>query len=306
MENMMFKGIMPALITPFDENECIKKETVKELVDWQLSKGVQGFYICGTTGEGPVLQAKTRMEMAETVMEHTNKRGVVIDHISAPNMKDTIELTKHATKIGVDAIASLAPMYFFKYTEDEVETYYKTIADNTDLPVMVYATGMMSNINVGRLMEKLMKVPNIIGVKCTIRDYYQMRKIIEVNGGDINVINGPDETLLCGLLMGAQGGIGSTYNVMAEWYCQLYETFKNGKMEEARELQAHVNKVTGVLLKYGVNGVVKSVKETLELMGFDIGLAAPPAKALTAKEKTAMKKELEALGICFETRKCMR
>ncbi len=301
MSKVIFKGIMPALITPFNEDESIKRLTVHQLIDWHLSTGVQGFYICGSTGEGPALRTETRIEMAEIVVEHTRRRGVVIDHISAPNMKDALELTKHATKIGVDAIASLAPMYFFKYTEDEIEEYYKTIAGNTDLPVMVYATSLMNNIDVPRLMEKLMQVPNIIGVKCTIRDYYQMRKIKEVNAGDINLINGPDETLLCGLVMGADGGIGSTYNLMPSWFSKLYEAFERGDLLNAQEYQYRINRVIGVLLKYGVNGVVKSTKAALELMGYDVGLAVPPALALTAYQKQDMKKELKNLGIHFET-----
>ena len=299
MNNIMFKGIMPALITPFNENGSVKQKTVQQLTDWHLSAGVQGFYICGTTGEGPVLKAGTRMEMAETMVDHVKDRGVIIDHIGAPNMEEAIELTKHATKIGVDAVASLAPTYFFKYTEDELEHYYKEIAANTDLPVMVYATALMSNINIVSLMEKLMQVPNIIGVKCTIRDYYQMRRIIEVNNGDMNLINGPDETLICGLVMGAHGGIGSTYNLMPEWFSNLYGAYINGDLKTAQECQYKINKVIGVLIKYGVNGVVKSTKAALELKGYDIGNAAAPAISMPEKQKQDMKQELTALGIIF-------
>lgn len=298
MNNIIFKGIMPALITPF-ENGKIKEDSVKKLMDWQLSEGVQGFYICGTTGEGPVLRADLRKKMAEIVVENAKGAGVVIDHIGAPNIEDALELTKHATDIKVDAIASLPPTYFFKYTEDELFDYYKLIADNTDLPVMVYATGMMSNINVVRLMERVMEIENVIGVKCTIRNYYEMRKIKEINGEDINLINGPDETLLCGLMVGADGGIGSTYNLMPGWFSKLYKAYTQGDLNGAQEYQYKINKVIAVLIKYGVNGVNKSLKAALNLKGFDVGNAAFPAKELCDTEKASMKQELEVLGIQF-------
>jgi N-acetylneuraminate lyase len=299
MSNAMFKGIMPALITPFENGE-VKEDALKKLMKWQLDEGVDGFYICGTTGEGPVLRAQTRMQMAEIVVDETKGKGVVIDHIGAPNIEDALELTKHATDIKVDAIASLPPTYFFKYTEDELFDYYKLIADNTNLPVLVYATGMMGSVNVVRLMERVMKLGNVIGVKCTIRDYYMMRKIREVNSGDINLINGPDETLLCGLTVGADGGIGSTYNLMPDWFSKLYEAYASGNLKAAQDHQFQINRVIDVLLKYGVNGVNKSLKAALEMKGFDVGGAAFPAKKIEGEEKSSLKKDLENLGIKFE------
>lgn len=299
MSNDLFKGIMPALITPF-KNGKVKEVALRKLMKWQLSEGVDGFYICGTTGEGPVLRVKTRMQMAEIVMDETRGKGVVIDHISAPNMEDTLELIKHANKIKVDAIASLPPTYFFKYTEDELFDYYKLVADSTDLPVLVYATGMMGSVNVVHLMERVMKLKNVIGVKCTIRDYFVMRKIKEVNNGDINLINGPDETLLCGLTIGADGGIGSTYNLMPNWFCKLYAAYTSGDLKAAKDYQFRINRVIDVLLKYGVNGVNKSLKAALEMKGFDVGRAVFPAKKIEGKEKSGLRKDLENLGIEFE------
>ena len=94
--NILFTGTMPALITPFEKNGKIKKNTVKGLVDWHLSEGSKGFYICGSTGEGPALTAAMRMEMAEATMDAVAGRGVVIDHIGAPNIWDAIALTEHS------------------------------------------------------------------------------------------------------------------------------------------------------------------------------------------------------------------
>lgn len=299
MSNIRFTGIMPALVTPFDAEGKIKKNTVRQLIDWQLQGGVKGFYICGSTGEGPALRPETRIEMAETVMDVIGGRGVVINHIGAPNMHDAIMLAKHATDAGVNAISSLAPTYSFPYTEDELVDYYKAISDATDKPVIVYATAAMGVDNFSGLMARLIEIPNVIGVKFTIRDYFEMRKTKEVNGGDVNLINGPDETLLCGLVMGADGGIGTTYNIMPEWYCKLYDAFRAGDIKTAQEYQYRCNRVTDVLIRSSKNGAIKATKAALDMMGFDVGPVAGPGRAFDKDQLAKLKADLSALGIQF-------
>lgn len=299
MKKIMFKGIMPALITPFDENGKLIRASVKQLVDLHLSQGVDGFYICGSTGEGPALRKELRMEMAEATMEAVAGRGVVIAHTGAPNIFDAIDLTRHATDIGVDAISSLPPMYTFKYTEDELFNYYKTLVDNTDKPIIVYATNMMANMNVNNLLNRLIKIDSIIGVKFTIRDYFRMRKVKEINGGNINLINGPDETLLCGLTMGADGGIGTTYNVLAPWFVELYSAYKKGDIKKAEEMQHKIDLCVDILIKYSRNGAIKATKEVLNMMGINVGTAIYPSSPLPKHEALALKKELQTLGVEF-------
>lgn len=296
MKNILFKGIRPALITPFDKNGDIKRKAVKELVDWHLSSGVDGFYICGTTGEGPVLPAKTRMDMAEITVEAVAGRGDVIAHIGSPNPHEVIELTRHADKAGVDGISSLPPTFFFNYTDGEIIDFYKSIADNTHLPVLMYATLALKSKNVTKLIEDMMIIDNIVGIKDTRRNYFDMWRAKQLCGGDINVINGPDEMLICGLSMGADGGIGSTYNVIPEKYVKLYKLFSQGDIAGAMNIQTEINKIIDVLIKHGVNGVNKALKASLKMSGYNVGDAAYPAQALDAQECVNLKKDMEALG----------
>lgn len=299
MSNIRFTGVMPALVTPFDAEGHVKKDAVAAVIDWHLSTGMKGFYICGSTGEGPALMRSTRMEMAEAAVEAVKGRGVIIDHIGAPNILDAVALTRHATAAGVDAVSSLAPTYSFKYAEDELVAYYRRIADETDKPVLVYATPAMGVGNFPALMEKLMQIPNVIGVKFTIRDYFEMRKTKEVNGGDINLINGPDETLLCGLVMGADGGIGTTYNIMPEWYVGLYDAFVRGDWHTAQEYQYRCNRVTDALIRHSRHGAIPATKAALCLKGYDVGSAVFPSREFDRERLAALKKELSELGISF-------
>jgi N-acetylneuraminate lyase len=292
-----FTGIMPALVTPFDERGNLKAHTVERLVDWNLSKGVDGFYICGGTGEGPVLSTKLRMEMAEATVASCKHRGKIIDHIGAIAMDDAIALTRHATEIGVDAISSLPPTYYFHYSKKEIVSYYRTIADCTDKPVIVYATSMMGTIDLYSLMQELMEIPNVIGAKFTLPDYFLMHRLTRLNGGDTTIINGPDETLLCGLAMGASGGIGTTYNIMPDYFVNLYSAFKAGDIDLARSWQAKVDRIIEILIRHSTYGAIGAVKETLNAMGFDAGHTAPPSFPLDKETVATMVAELEKAGL---------
>ena len=153
--------------------------------------------------------------------------------------------------------------------------------------------------NFPRLMSRLIEIPNVIGVKFTIRDYFDLRKTKEVNGGDINLINGPDETLLCGLVMGADGGIGTTYNVMPEWFVKLYDAYRRGNLATAQAYQYKINHVIDALIRHSQFGAIRATKAALQLKGFDVGDACYPAKAFDADMMAALKKELCELGIEF-------
>ena len=298
MNNKRFSGIMPAMITPIHADGTLRAESAAKLIDWELTKGIQGFYINGSTGEGPVLGEKTRMEMAELSVAKTKGRGVVINHVGAPDTNTAIRLAKHAYEIGCDAISSVVPNFYYTYSDDEIIDYYKMLSDACPLPLLVYATGLIKTSDVRGFIDRVMKeVPTAIGLKYTMPNYYQMHRICELNGGDINVINGPDEMLICGLTMGADGGIGSTYNLMPDWFEELYCDFQNGKFQEAREMQFKINRVIAALLKHGC---IPSVKEALNVMGFDVGAAAIPAKVFDAERTAALVKDLKEAGYSLE------
>lgn len=295
MSNIRFTGVMPAIITPFDENQKLKEKAVPELMDWHFGNGASGFYICGAMGEGLPLPKETRMHMAEVAVDCAKGKGNIIDHIGAANINDTIELVKHATKTGVDALSSLPPSHFYGYDADEIYAYYKMISDNTDLPVVVYARGF-AGVDIPALVTRLMEIPNVIGAKYTMPDYYLFRQLKELCGGDINMLNGPDETLLCGLIMGADGGIGGTYNIMSDWFCNIYKSYKDGDIKEAQQQQYKVNRVVKLMLKYGV---VRSGKAVLRLKGFDAGYPVLPQRRFSEAELAELKKDFESVGIEF-------
>jgi len=289
--NVLFKGIMSALVTPIDADGNLMENAARKLMDWHLREGFSGFYICGGTGEGPVLQVKDRMRMAEIAKEHVGDRGHVISHVGAVDLMSAVKLAEHAGKIGLDAISSVPP-FFFHYGEREIKQYYSAISEASGIPLLMYASPL-SGVNITwDMVDRLMDIPNMIGLKWTDYNYFTMHRIKELRGGNINVINGPDETLLCGLTMGADGGIGATYNVMPKLFQKIYTSYQDGQMDIARATQYKANKVIEILLQYGV-GV--GIKDILQMIGLDCGYTVYPSKRFTTEEQAAFRAALKAL-----------
>lgn len=290
--NVKFKGVMSALVSCIDENENVKEDSMRRLMNWHLNEGFTGFYLTGGTGEGPVLQKETRKRIVEIAKDEAGDRCDLIVHVGAIDLTTAKELAKHAGEVGVDAISSVPP-FFFKYGEEQIADYYKALSDASGLPVLMYASPLSGvNITVD-MVERLMNVPNMIGLKWTNYDYFTMHRMKELCGGNINVINGPDECLLCGLNMGADGGIGATYNIMPKLFQQIYDNFKAGNIEAAQAAQYKANKLIEILLKFGV---VVGIKDALEMIGFDCGYQVYPQKRFSPEEQAAFRAALKAIN----------
>ena len=151
----------------------------------------------------------------------------------------------------------------------------------------------LSGVNITYdMVSRFLNIPHAIGVKWTSYDYYTMHRIKELRGGDVNVLNGPDECLLCGLPMGADGGIGATYNVMPRMFRQIYDRFRAGDIEGARQAQYKANRLIEVIIRFGVQA---SLKEMLGMLGYDCGFCVYPQKRLSDEERQGLRDALKAM-----------
>ena len=290
-ENVKFGGVMSALVSCIDDQGNVKEDSMKRLMNWHMDAGLGGFYLCGGTGEGPVLQIETRMRIAEVAKETARPGTKLIAHVGAIDLTTAKKLARHAGEIGMDAISSVPP-FFFHYGEKEIADYYRALADASGLPVLMYASPL-SGVNITwDMVDRLMDIPGMIGLKWTSYDYFTMHRIKSLRGGNINVINGPDECLLCGLTMGADGGIGATYNVMPKLFAEIYRSYQDGDMETARAAQFKANKLIEILLKFGV---VCGIKDMLGMIGYDCGEQVYPQKRFTEEERAAFRAALKAI-----------
>ena len=291
-DNVMFKGVMSALVSCIDENENVKEDSMRRLMNWHLKEGFSGFYLTGGTGEGPLLQKETRKRIVEIAKDEAGDRCHLIAHVGAIDLKTAVELAKHAGEVGMDAISSVPP-FFVHYGEAQIADYYKALSDASGLPILMYASPLAGVNITWDMVDRLMEIPNMIGLKWTNYDYFTMHRIKALRGGNINVINGPDESLLCGLSMGADGGIGATYNLMPKLFSRIYNSFKSGNLADAQEAQFKANRLIEVLIKFGV---VVGIKDALEMLGFDCGYQVYPQKRFTAEEQAAFRQALKDIN----------
>lgn len=286
-----FKGVFPALVTPLTADEKLNVRALEALIDYESKEGAEGFYIGGATGEGLLLDIPERKKLCEKSIEYIGKDKAKIVHITDMNFRNTIELAKHAQACGADAISSIAPTYF-KYDENEIYEYYKAIANSVDIPLIIYYTAAAGVTISLDLFTRLFEIDNITGVKWTSSNYYEMISLRD-KFPEANIFNGPDEMLICGLGAGADGGIGSTYNIIFPLINEVYQSFRSGNIDQAREAQKKADKIIRAILKHSVIPVVKAV---LEERGFEVGNASFPMVKYTPEQRKQIMKDLTEAG----------
>lgn len=280
------EGIFPALLTPFDGRNVVDHEALGRLVDALVKRGVQGFYVCGSTGEAFLLSLEERKAVLETVVKANGGRAAVICHVGAIGTDLSLELARHAAGAGVDAISSIPPFYY-KFSPDEVAGFYLDLAEGAGVPVIPYNFPALSGVTLTKeLMGRLRSHPLIVGVKFTSNDLFQLEQM-KREDPELLVFNGFDEIFLAGLSMGADGAIGSTFNFMPEKFLAIRAAFAAGDMGRARAEQAVANEVIQALI--GTGKLLAAQKYLVELQGIPFGGCRKPFVGLTEADRASLR-----------------
>ena len=284
------QGIYPATVTPFDGEGAYDPEAMRRIVRHQLEAGVHGFYLCGGTGEGLLLTREERQTVLEDVLDEVQGRAEVIAHIGAFQTTETIALARHASEVGVDAIAALPPAYFYKPDERALVRYYTAVAEVAEVPLLIYNIPQRTGITMTRdLFEQLLEVENIVGMKDSSGDVFALSLFL--NGDQKPLIfEGEDTVLSAGLMAGACGGIGATYNMMPQLFVELWNGFQAGALEEVARIQSRINQLIDALIVVDLFG---GLKQTLAWMGLECGVPRTPNRPLTAEETEKLRRSLE-------------
>lgn len=239
------EGIITALITPFTKEGNIDEEALQEIVEFQVKSGIHGLYPCGTIGEGPTMSIEQRKRVAEIVVDQVKARIPVIVHIGAINTTMTVDLAKHAEKLGADALGCVTP-YYFTLDDHAIIKHYKRVAETVHIPIFVYNIPHRTNINITpNLMVKLAKIPNIKGIKDSSRDFTQLCEYIERLGEGFTVICGTDALIIPALFMGAKGAVSAISNAFPELFVDCYDAYKKRNYEKAIALQFKIIALEG-------------------------------------------------------------
>lgn len=287
------KGIFVAFYACFDNDNNISEEATKKLARFYATKGVRGLYVGGSSGEGFLLTVEERKKMLEAVMAEVGSELKIIVHVGAAATRDSIELSKHAKKVGAYALSAV-PNVYYKVPERSIELHWKSIMDSADLPFIIYnipqTTGYDLSIN---LLKKMLSYPNVVGIKNSSMSTYDIQKFKAIGGKDLLVFNGPDEQYISGRIMGADSGIGGTYGVMPELFLKAEEHFSKGNIEKAKEVQFAINDIIGDLLSFpSLYGVAK---EIVKLRGIDIGTTRLPLEPVDKEDFPKVKELYEKI-----------
>jgi N-acetylneuraminate lyase len=284
---MELKGIFTALLTPFDANNKINEEALVQLVKHNLKLGVQGFYVGGSTAEAFLLTTEERKQVMRIVKAAAGD-AKLIAHIGSISEDEAIELSLVAKELGYDAISSVAPFYY-KFSFEDIKKYYYNIADAAGIPMLVYHFPAFSGVNMGvNEMSAFLNDDRFAGIKYTSNDFFTMEQCKSRFPNKV-VYNGFDEMFMAGIAMGADGGIGSTYNFMADKFVKIQKLFSENKIAEAQEIQREANRIITILCKVGV---MQAEKEVLNQLGLDFGECRRPFIAPTAEQKELIAKEI--------------
>ena len=281
-----YQGVLPAFYACYDENGEISPERVRALTEYFISKGVQGLYVNGSSGECIYQSVADRKLVLEEVMAVAKGKLTIIAHVACNSTKDSIELAQHAESLGVDAIAAIPPIYF-RLPEYSVAAYWNAIsaaAPHTDF--VIYNIPQLAGIALTpSLYHEMLKNERVIGVKNSSMPVQDIQTFCSIGGEDHLVFNGPDEQFLGGRLMGAAGGIGGTYGAMPELFLKLNQLIAEKELERAKDLQFAINDIISVLTSAHGNmyGVIKEVLAINE--GLELGSVRSPLTPVTEADR---------------------
>lgn len=293
MKNIELKGIIPPIITPMNEDESINVAELRRQVDRLIENGVHGIFPFGTNGEGYILTAKEKQLVLETVIEQCNGRVPVYAGTGCISTKETIEQSKMAKDAGADVLSIITPS-FAAASQDELYAHYKTVAEAVDMPIVLYnIPARTGNALAPATVARLSQIDNIIGAKdssgnfTTILGYLDAGK--QKTNGKFYMLSGNDQLIIWTLIAGGAGGIAGCANVYPHTMASIYDLFKEGKIEEAKEANASIQSFRACF-KYGNPNTI--VKTATRLLGYEVGPCRAPFNQVSEEGIEAIKKVL--------------
>lgn len=271
-------GMYVALLTGFADNEDLDETRQRNIVDHTLRQGLRGLYVGGSTGESGLMSTDELFEQQGIVKDATKGRGAtLIAHVGQPSLRDSIRLARNAEKLGYDALSALPP-HSYRFTPDEIFHYYKALATSTGLPLIVYEIpGRVGRESSIAELSAILDLPGVAGIKFSSSNMMILLQLRSRHPDSV-IYFGSDETYMTGAAAGADGGIGSTYNVFGKLYVALDAAMAEGDLDRARDLQAISREYVEHLFKVGV---MPGVKLSLRHLGVDCGACRAPFRILS-------------------------
>lgn len=296
----MFKGVIVPLITPFKEDYTIDYSALKWLVQYLVSREVNGLFPVSTTGEFIHLSFEEKIAITKTVVEEVSGKVKIIPGASENTTLMVLKLAKEYADLGVDGVV-VTPPYYFKYDFNGLWRHYSVIAEKTDLPILMYNIPSLTgnNIPIELVIKLAREYPNIVGIKVTYDSLSYMRRLIlavKQERKDFSVLTGSSDYLLPTLILGGDGGILALAHIAPRICTGIVKAWKDREYEKAFDLYIKLSKLSEL---YDIATSIPSViKTALRLLNTPIKpIVRPPLKAESEENVRKIKEILRRVGI---------
>lgn len=297
MKKSVFKGSGVALVTPMNSDGSVNFEVLGEILEFQIKNKTDAIIVCGTTGESATMSDEERAMVIDFAVKKVGGKIPVIAGTGSNSTEHTLEMSKKAQELGVDAILVVTP-YYNKTSQVGLIRHYSYIADNVDLPMILYNVPSRTGVSIRpETYAELAKHPNIVATKEANGDLSAITKTIALCGDDLGVYSGNDDQTIPILSVGGLGVISVFANVCPYESHEISEKFFSGDIRAARELFLKSNELMEALF-CDVNPI--PVKEAMNQLGFRCGGCRLPLVPLSAQNKDKLVTAMRKFGIIIK------
>lgn len=292
---MALTGIIPPIVTPMLDDESLDLPGLRKHIDFMLTKGVQGIFVLGTTGEFYALDEGEKQAVTAEAIAHCRGRSPVYVGTGAETTREVIRLTRMADREGADGISVITP-YFIKPTQAELIDHFRRVAESTSKPVVLYNNpATCGGVSIEPdTVARLAEIPNIIGIKDSSGDLQNTIEIIRKVPPHFSVLNGRDTLICAALMFGAKGAIPASCNLAPDLCVGIYQAFSKGDIPAAQDFQARLHPVRLAMSLGTGNG---AIKEGMALLGRPAGPNRAPIAPLSAEKREKLRAILQAAGV---------
>ena len=271
-EDFRFKGVYPALVTPFDENGVNEKQ-YRGLIEHTIKLGATGIVPCGTTGEFTSMKFEEKVEAIRIACEVAKGRVPVLAGTGAAYTGDVVKLTRRAVEFGAAGALVVSP-YFLRPSDKEIYEHFEKVANNSDIPIFVYNIPQVTGVPIHwTLIDGLREIDGVVGLKDSSGNLINLTTILVRKPENFQVVIGHDEVALPALASGCDGAILASANVFPDRYIKMQGALATGDLKEALIIQRSIQKTIRIFVNHG-GGL--AVKAALNMMGVPVGPARPP------------------------------
>ncbi len=292
MKKRVFTGAATALVTPMNNDGSVNFEKIAELVEQQITNGIDALVICGTTGEKSTLNYKEHIKVIETAVKYTNGRVPIIAGTGSNDTVYTVELCKDAISCGADAMLMVTP-YYNKTSQRGLITHYNYVADRIDSPIILYNVPSRTGVNIApSTYAELCKHPNIVATKEANGDISSVALTRALCGDELDIYSGNDDQIIPIMSLGGIGVVSVLSNIAPKETHEMCNKYLNGDTVEAAAMQIKFTQLIKALFS-DVNPI--PVKEAMNILGMNVGPCRLPLIPMDDKNTAQL---IEQLKIC--------